>query len=221
VKKIIYVSFSLLLLSANGFSGTIYNNLGPGNTFAGGYSATNTVPFSVGTEFITSSAGNLGDIIVPIANQPNGVVDFGLYTNGASQPGTLIESWNGVTVPNDLGNLTLVTLNSVLHPSLSASTIYWFTISSGPENPGGIGWATSPTLTVGGFWDWSAPGPWNHALGDSAPVGIRLDAAPEPATYLLIAGSLLVLSVRRRRADTLATLGASSKTAARSAGTGI
>ena len=115
----------------------IYTNLGGATTFTGAYTAENaTAPFSDGTEFTASVSGVLGQILTPIADALLSMT-FDLYTDSSGQPGILLEEWTNVPVPSsNLTSIPLLTLTSVVNPTLSAGNVYWFVATSQATSDG-------------------------------------------------------------------------------------
>jgi len=131
MKKLAVLVLTALSCATISFGGVIYSALGPGNTFGGAYTSVDgTSSFSEGVVFTAASSGNLTDVLVPVADDPTGVLTFNLYTDGGGQPGALLESWANMPVPVNITGP--VTINSVAHPFLSAGSVYWFTATSGP-----------------------------------------------------------------------------------------
>ena len=208
MKKVTLLAAASLLFSGSSFATVIYTSLGPGLTWGGDYTAEHpTLPFSDGVLFRATNSGNLADVLVPAGDDPNGVLTFGLYTDTAGQPDTLLESWTNVSVPTDPSTATIQTLTSVAHPFLTSGDLYFFTATSGPipitDPPSfGLFWGESPVVSTGGIWGSTNGSPWTHGTVDAAPPAVQLDAvtsAPEPATWALLACSLLGIAACLRK----------------------
>ena len=157
-------------------------------------SGTGTYSFSgpnafLGTTFTTTGAGSLATISIGIEGDQSPIT-AGLYANAAGEPGTLIESWTFAQPP--FGANILTTITSVLHPSLSAGTPYWFVLDlSGSED-----WTMNDEAVTGGVWFGSSSvSTLSQAFGSSSAPGIQLNSVPEPTAGLMFAlGSLLLLA---------------------------
>lgn len=172
----------------------IYSNLGPGDTFIinRDYQSNFNV---MATTFVTTAGGNLGDISTPVFSL-HSPVSFGLYTDSAGRPGTLLESWNS-TVPGLPGILT--TLNSVQHPLLSADTPYWFVIPLTAVQKNEVAWYQNSQGLNGGVWAGNLNPLFQFSPGSPVPA-IRLTsiaAVPEPGIPLLLISGLLALALAR------------------------
>jgi hypothetical protein len=189
----------LLCLAATASAGIIFSNLGPaGNPYGGAYTAAGTPPFSEGTVFRAAASGSLTDVLVPIANEPSGVLTFDLYADASGQPGTLLEDWANVSVPTSITGL--LTINSVAHPFLTAGNLYWFTTTTNATTSGfGLQWAANNQGVSGGLWG-SSPGfPWARSFSVDFPMpALQLDSVPEPSTWLLFTCALSAVLWRRR-----------------------
>lgn len=146
---------------------------------------------SVGTVFTASASGVLGDVLVPVANDLNHILSFGLYSDASGRPGALLESWSNISVPARAGSLA--TLDSVAHPLLTSGDVYWFTATSGSESHGhdGMQWNVSDELTSVGVLQCDF-GTWAEDFVRNPPAAIELAAteldtagAPERAALAL------------------------------------
>ena len=182
------------LLSA----GIIFSNIGagfPGDTPAFHASGSGGNLF-VGTTFTTSGTGNLLSISTELAANPTSTLSVGLYTNSSGEPGTLLESWS-IIVPIYTGSLPpLTTFASVLNPSLSSGTQYWFVVTTTNNT---INWAQNDKAVNGGLWSsLTSLSTLSQVVLNSPTPGIQLDSTPEPVSGLLLAtGTLLLMVVRR------------------------
>ena len=122
-------------------------NLGPSNSFIINRNYQTNFNF-LATTFVATGGRHLGTIITPIFSL-NPPVNFGLYTNSAGQPGTLLKD-RSVTVPGFPAQF--LTLTSVLNPSLSAGTEYWFVVSLTRGQKNDLAWCENDQGVDGGVW---------------------------------------------------------------------
>ena len=129
-----------------------------------------------------------------------------LLSDNNNSPGSLLENWTVPLSPSDT-TLTIVTVDSALHPSLLAGHQYW--LSEVPTDPihTGIGWGLASSAppgiqlpiaesTTGTNSGWL---PTTPTIANEFSV---TGAVPEPATLFLIAvGLLSVVTIRRMRDD--------------------
>ena len=111
------VVFSIFcLVPGQLLAGTLYNNLGPGDTFSSGIWEGQNVSL-IGLTFTTTSAGTLSTVLLPIASALNAPgVTFTLYSDSMGAPGSQIESWTGNPPADNGGEPPLTTLTSVQSP---------------------------------------------------------------------------------------------------------
>jgi len=177
---------------------TIYNNLGPGNTWIVNREYDVNSDF-MATLFVTSSGGNLATVITPLFSL-NNPVTVDLYTNSAGQPGTLVEAWS-VSAPGFPGQLT--TLTSVLNPLLSANTRYWLVIPVTDIQKLNLAWYQNNQGLDGGIWIGNNLDALIQAEPASPMPAIQLNSTssspvPEPCTMLLFCSGLVGLAAYRR-----------------------
>lgn len=193
---------------------------------------TNAGGLSIGTKFTATASGNLSQVLLPVADSLGVESFFLSNATGAGNTGlgSILESWINVSVPTSATPLSLFTLASVADPFLSSGTTYWFFEVSASTGvalctpPDGI---TCPPSEVspskGVFWGNALQGTGGFFQGSptlmnspqesdpsAAPPAIELDtnvsspsnSVPEPASVLLLAGSLLGLGfvTHRKRA---------------------
>jgi hypothetical protein len=192
-------TFAITILLVGGLfcgpvrAGTIYNNLGPGNTWIVNREWDSNFDF-MASPFVATGGGKLDTIVAPFFSLRSSVT-FGLYTDSDGHPGTLLESWN-VPVPGFPGVLT--TLTSVLNPSLSSGTEYWFLIDNpGPPNP--VAWYENNQGIPGGIWAGDKlSDPLDFDPASPLPA-IQLNSIAEPASGILLGIGLLILASCRTR----------------------
>jgi hypothetical protein len=192
----LFISFAATQLQAS----SLYTNIGSG-PFPWGAAFTTESPsssFSDGTEFFASASGNLGQILLPVADIL-GSVTFGLYTNASGQPGTLLEQWTNVTVPTSYQNIPLLTLTSELNPFLSEGDDYWFVATSAATSRG-LQWLPNNEGIPGGIWDGTSITSLTQILSGLSAPAIEVESTtltPELDTWILLAAGLVLLAGRR------------------------
>ena len=121
----------------------VYDNFGPGNSYnpsSGAVVGANQGPggfsFEIGTTFTPTTSSFLDEISVPITNGDfnNGasVLNVAIRANTSDKPGAVLESIQFAGPFNSFfSGGSVITLESVLHPSLIAGTTYWLDLSNG------------------------------------------------------------------------------------------
>ena len=193
------------------FAGTIASTYGPGGTFTQGL-AWGTVgpgalayPFSVPTDqdySFSSASLALSDGIG--AADSTSVI---LAANAAGVPGVPIETFFVTGLLPSVGGGSSVSptiVTSVLHPLLSAGTVYWLIIA--PPSGNGVAWLTANILTTPDLQASLSNGNWTASpllYGYNNPGAFSVDAtvvaaAPEVGALPLAAGGLGFLFYIRR-----------------------
>ena len=205
LRVLLFVASLALAGSAYG-SVTLYNNLGPGL----GYDAFLSRPIGginfFADAFTSSATATLMSLMLPLqqchcSNQPDtsGNIVVSLQTNnkfvGADIPsGTILESFtiDSTQLPQVLTSTLPWTLNSILHPTLTAGTLYWIEVA--------------PTSTSNFVeWNFASPG----VLGESYQSGVGFSTGevlsglnvtgdtPEPESLSLVAFGAILLGAYR------------------------
>jgi len=169
----------------------IFSNLGPGSTFIINREYDTNATF-LATAFVTTGGGNLDTVSTPLFSLTP-PVEIGLYTDGGTHPGSLIESWS-VPAPGVPGILT--TFSSVIHPSLAAATRYWLVIDQTHAEQ--VAWYENDQSMPGGIWFGFDLNNLLEAVPASPMPALELASTaaapvPEPATTLLFLASGLLL----------------------------
>ena len=174
---------------------TLYNNLGPGNTWTINREYDVNSDF-MASSFTTSGSGNLLDVSIPLFSL-NNPVELGLYTDSGGKPGTLLENWS-VTAPGFPGILT--TFASVQSPFLSAETEYWFVIDVAADQKLNLAWYQNDEGVTGGIWIGNSLDSLIEALPNSPAPAIQLNSTtastvPEPAGGMGLAAGLGAMAI--------------------------
>ncbi len=206
----------LLCCGQPSFGGTLYSNLGsgsnvydPNNNYGvggaysplfGGY---NAWAFS----FTPDTSGPVAQIDIPLWQYggPDSVV-LELLGDASGAPGTVLESWTVPVLPQVGMGITCCTLETVLGSgtsSLTAGTQYWIAVLPGTDSTW-VAWPRNSTSALGTAYSDYGSGYLND--GSGWPLGafeIRDTAAtPEPASFALVAGALVIIArARWRHAD--------------------
>lgn len=125
------IVFFLLVLPV--WSDVIYTNLGPVVVYDPAVSYTVWSRSYVAKEFTPTASGNLTSIRLPLdANTNGGIVPdlvITLRAPGGDPTGAILETWT-IPAAQILNGPTLVVLNSVANPFLTAGTPYWLRLES-------------------------------------------------------------------------------------------
>jgi hypothetical protein len=193
----------MILAMAQYVSGnTLYSDLGPGDSYhsipwGSGASGGNYMGFN----FIASSTGSLGSILVPFTSVGTlpASADISLYADSSSMPGPLLETWTVMLPRNALNNPTftipLFTLTSVENPILTVGQEYWLIVA---PTPAGVAYADNDQGVPGGLWFGFTLGSLQELNGTA--LAMRVEGVPEPSDLTLFGiggGSLLILSCIR------------------------
>jgi hypothetical protein len=177
-------------------AGTIYNNLGPGNTWIINRDYSTNFDF-MAAPFVTSGGGHLGDIVIPLFSLHN-PVSLGLYADSGGKPGTLLENFS-LTAPGFPGILT--TIPSARNPLLSAGTEYWLVFTPTPAQKNELAWYENDLGLTGGIWAGNVLDDMLNFVPGSPMPAIQLNSVsvPEPASEILLGSGLLMLAFCRTR----------------------
>jgi hypothetical protein len=194
-------------------SSIVYTNIQPGDTFFIGV-AIGVVPFvgvfnyaGIGFEAKQNYTFERMDLAASLSSGPN-VLDVYLMTSQGGLPDQILESF---ALDNELSTdptTGMVTIDSVTHPELLAGHEYWVVAAGGP--------------TTTAFWQLNAHGIEGPNVSGPTLTTLQRDAntndvealevfgngVPEPGSWMLTAGALLVgLAYSRRRLNNPLTPG--------------
>ena len=201
-----------LLWSSAAQASIIFSNLGPSGT----YDTANSL--IVGNDFVgdnlaegdtfqASSNAIFGDFQVAlscISACPDPFTVALTQDSGSDSPGTVIESFtdSGLLLGTAGNNNPLLAFDSVLHPTLTAGTSYWITVSSDLNDS--IAFSENITgdtsdeaiSTDGGAPYFSPSGltPGAYQVDSAAQTAVT----PEPDSFLLLASGLPLLAFARK-----------------------
>jgi len=200
--SILFTLFSVILLSAVSVSAYVFDNLGQGWKNASTVSTSGSLAqeFTTGTENIISQV-TLG---LYINTGATGHVNMNIYAgvswDSGSDTYTFINPVPGGSWQLDASIMgtsdtnyshTFIQFASPL--TLTPSHKYYLEVTS-TDASGTINWATSVVQdNNNGAWESVYPVEGNY------PFKMRVSAIPEPSTYLLLTGSLLVVGLVRKK----------------------
>src|ERR1039457_4998901 len=206
-------------------AGTIYSNIQPGDTFvvgvaigivpfvdvfnyAGvGFNAGQTYTFQSMELAVSLTAGQTYtfqsmELAVSLTSGPN-VLDVYLMSSLGGLPNQVLESF---ALDNDLStdpSTGLVTIDSVTHPELMAGQEYWVVAAGGP--PTFASWQENGHKVMGP--NVSGPTLTSLVRDSNANVVEALEvngtAVPEPSSWMLMAGALLLCMAYSYRSVTI------------------
>lgn len=189
------------------FGGTLYSNLGSGSDVydrnidapvygsasAAGFYETWAFPF---TPVASGAVAQLDIPLVHLAGTDSVIVE--LLADASGTPGTVLESWTVTDLADVRTCCTLKTLSGTA--SLTAGAPYWITVLPGANDTFAY-WPLNSTSTVGPLYvDFGSWGYLSDTYNTLGAFEIRdTQAAPEPASFALVAGALAIVAGLRRR----------------------
>lgn len=186
----------------------IFNSFGPGDSYDSALlhvagSLANSGYEAVAVAFTPTVTANVTSISFPAQGVAINV-NMVLANDSGGNPGSALETFSSIA----LGGDTILTENSVLHPSLTAGTTYWLEmLPSDPSNTFGFGGWNGTSPNVAGLESQSnVPGFWQDvATSEIAAFDVMgTGATPEPASLSLFGigalGLLGFCGLKRKRA---------------------
>ncbi len=173
----------------------------------------------IANSFTAGGDFKLTDVQLPLQSGTTltGTANIYLTANNAGVPGTVLESWLGVTgEPFALPQLNAITLTSVLNPTLSNGSEYWLVVGPATDVSAkawnytwfGPGASASNLLanttphsgipTLAGPWAYDGA-PLQNAFAIEGTPTVITSSTPEPAMIPLLAGLFGVLAISRRK----------------------
>lgn len=191
------VAFAMAFAASARASTIMYTNIAPGDIFGPGI-AIGVIPFvgiynyaGIGFKAAQNYTFESMEMAVSLNTGPN-VLDVYLMASSGGLPGQILESFtieNGLTMNPATGMLTI---DSVTHPELLAGDFYWVVAAGGPTTT--AFWAQN----VHGVEGPNVSGPTLGSLvrdpnsNDVEALEVFGNAVPEPASWMLTAGALLL-----------------------------
>ena len=217
MKPLVPAGLIAILCSGIASAGVIYSNFGAGQTFAGGVGLTPAFS-AVASSFTPDATYSVDEYqIAAFRASPDtpDTVTFSLYSDANGVPGADIESFTlsglGYPAGNDFSESTpppgILSEDSPTNPVLEAGQQYWLVMSG--INPGDVTWNDDGNGQTGA----AAQNPdnsWtllpNYSQGAFEIDGtLASDAAPEPASFLMLAGGLAAIVLLARQSLVLVT----------------
>lgn len=134
--------------------------------------------------------------IVSVAGGGDPTLSYFLYADSGGEPGTVLESWTGVTVPS---TATLETVAATSDIILAAGQQYWFGVTTDIPTDSAAWWINPAGDTSTGC-DSINSGPFTCGTSATGAFQISGTPVPEPgALSMLCAGLLGCLGLAQRR----------------------
>jgi hypothetical protein len=123
-------------------------------------------------------------------------------SDGVAGPGTVIEAYNYIG-PSGSTVQSIITIDSSLHPFLSAGTRYW--LGAGPVDllNTWYGWQNNdwkhyPPIN-GDYSQKIGNAGWGSSISGALTPAFEISAIPEPKSFALLTSGLALIAFRRRR----------------------
>jgi len=173
-------------------------------TITSGY-VVGTVPTTTDSYLLSYSftpTGNfqldsLGAIVSTLSGGGDPTLSYFLYADSGGEPGAVLESWTGVTVPSTVTLETVVATSDII---LAAGQQYWFGVTTDISTDSAVWWI-NPAGDTSTACDTVNAGPFDcSTINATAAFQISGTAVPEPgALSMLCAGLLGCLGLAQRR----------------------
>jgi hypothetical protein len=196
------VAITTLALSANVEAQNAFNDFGPGQSFNqdASWAVTGSLygDYTFAPEFTSAASGSLYNIIVAIGSYVPSIVNLTLFADNGGTPGTVMETWTGVSLPSSLDITPVVFTNAVSGVSLVAGQNYWLAFTAGTPRTQ-EGWRVN-SIGLNGPLSFSTDGgmTWPPALPAILPA-FSVEVTPEPVPMAVLGLGVVPLILLRRR----------------------
>lgn len=191
------VSLLLIWSAAAARADVVFNSL-PAND-SSGWTATGSdsgagADYDIAQPFTVTADRRFADVQLPLFSARRAAVaNVWLMADGGSGPGALIEQIRITDIATS--GWPVKTVESALHPLLSAGQTYWIAIST--DRGSDVAWGEVAS-GVKGHWYRMNQGPWQFDPGNNASA-FRVDGIPVPEPSCIAAVALLAVALRRPR----------------------
>lgn len=198
-------TIGVLMLAAGAHADTAFDNFGDGNTFncctgwtISGPTSLVGVDYDQGDQFVAEASGVISRMDVAMG-WVTGTNDFfvDLHEDAGGQPGNIIASWQGGTMPQfgTVNNVPVEIINNDPDAVLVQGELYWL-ISSVPSDTWGA-WNWNSIGDTGNHAFRQANGQWQ--VSGNTRGTFRIDVIiPAPGAAALLGLGGLVAAYRRR-----------------------
>ncbi len=204
MKTLFLLAFALPTLAA---PITVYTNFGPGQSYTSlGIDIGVNVPSVYASAFAPTTTAALSSITLPLYTKDSSYLNSALLTvdlRSGSQFGPSLEGF--AILASSLNNFsaTLITLQSLTHPNLTAGNTYYLTLLVETASQGTYSWARNIQLDKQGSQSFDGGANFTASNLISGAFEIQGDAAsgvPEPSTWITFGSAAILWVALRRRA---------------------